>query len=69
MIKKDVELLGIPESSGTGSVGNLWEYDRFGSMASHMGVSRQALAIRMRQLHLLAEDVFPWTRLDICMEA
>ena len=69
LVRQDMELFGIPESAGTGSAGNLWEYDRFGSMASHMGVSRQALAIRMRQLHLLAEDVFPQTGLEICMEA
>ena len=32
------------------------EYDRFSAMAGHMGVSRQALAIRLKGLGLLKQD-------------
>ena len=32
------------------------DYERFSSMADHMGVSKKALSIRMKQLGLLEQD-------------
>ena len=43
------------------------EYDRFCKMANHMGVSKQALAIRLKQLGLLERDCLqdPFVLVDV----
>lgn len=43
------------------------DYDRFSDMAGHMGVSKQALAIRMKGLGLLQHDYLenPYSLMDI----
>lgn len=52
LIRQDMELFGIPGYGVPESAGASWDNDRFGSMAAHMGVSRQALRIRLRQLQM-----------------
>lgn len=46
------------------------EYEKFCNMASYMGVSKTALAIRMKQLGLLEKEYLrnPHDILDICVE-
>ena len=68
LLRKNMNECGIP--NGIPILNPLWrsdDYQRFVALSRKMGVSKQALAIRLKQMKLIGEDYTanPYSMLDI----